>query len=114
MQEKKEEIIQQLIIERVADGPLKVQFSANLGIIKPRAIVDSSEAEERLHFYANLEMKPVMSLGLEVEDFYDMVEKMQAVLQTFAFYGIGWVFELVSQVFAKLARFLPIRGSSLK
>ena len=41
-----------------------------------------------------------------------MVEKMQAVLETFASYGSGWVLQHVIQVFVKLAKFSPIRGSS--
>ena len=79
MQDKKDQI-QKLIMERVAEGPRKVQFSANLGLVKPRAIIDSSnvEPDERIDIYANSDIKPVMSLGLEDE----MVEKMQAVLET--------------------------------
>ena len=41
-----------------------------------------------------------------------MVEKMQAVLETFASYGSGWVLQHVIQVFVKLAKFSPIHGSS--
>ena len=92
MQERKDEI-QSLIIDRVAEGPRKVQFSANLGLVKPKVINDSSKTEhdERIHIYANSDMKPVMSLGLEDDEFFEMVEKMQAVLETFASYGSGWV-----------------------
>ena len=39
-----------------------------------------------------------------------MVEKMQAVLKTFASYGSGWVLQQVIQV--KLTKFSPIRRSS--
>ena len=87
MQEKKDEI-QSLIIDRVAQGPRKVQFSANLGLVKPKVINDSSKTEhdKRIDIYANSDMKTVMSLGLEDDEFFEMVEKMQAVLETFASY----------------------------
>ena len=57
-------------------------------------------------------MKRVMSFGLEDDEFFETVEKMQAVLETFASYGSGWVLQHVIQVFVKLAKFSPIRGSS--
>ena len=37
---------------------------------------------------------------------------MQAVVETFASYGSGWVLQQVFQVFIKLAKFSRIRGSS--
>ena len=103
-------------MERVAEGARKVQFSANLGLIKPRAIIDSSniEPEERIDIYANFDMKLLVSLGLEDDEFFEMVEKMQAVLETFASYGSGWVLQHVIQVFVKLAKFSPIHESFYK
>ena len=70
MQEKKDEI-QRLLIDRVAEGPRKVQFSANLGLVEPKVINDSSKTEhdERIGIYANSDLKPVMSLGLEDDEF---------------------------------------------
>ena len=111
MQEKKDEI-QRLIIDRVAEGHRKVQFSANLGLVKPKVINDSSKTEhKRIEIYANSDMKPVTSLGLEDDEFFEMVEKIQAVLESFASYGSGWVLQHVIQVFVKLAKFSPILGS---
>ena len=55
MQEKKDEI-QRLIIDRVAERPRKVQFSANLSLVKSKVINDSSKTEhdERLTFMQTL------------------------------------------------------------
>ena len=112
MQDKKDQG-QKLIMERVAEGPRKVQFSASLGFVKP-AIIDSKniEPDERIDIYANSEMKPVMRLRLEDDHLFEMVEEMQAVLETSASYGSGWVLQQVIQFFVKLAKLSPIRGSS--
>ena len=80
MHDKKDQI-QKLIMERVAEGSRKVQFSANLGLVKPREIIDSSniEPDERGEIYANSDMKPVISLWLEDDEFFEMIEKMQEI-----------------------------------
>ena len=46
-------------------------------MVKPKVINDSSKTEhdERIDIYANSDMKPVMSLGLEDDEFFEMVEK---------------------------------------
>ena len=80
----------------------------------PEAKVDSSniEPDKRFDIYANFDMKPVMRLGIEDDNsFFEIVEKMQAVLETFASYGSGWVLQHVIQVFVKFAKFSPIHGS---
>ena len=80
MHDKKDQI-QKLIMERVAEGSRKVQFSANLGLVKPREIIDSSniEPDERGEIYANSDMKPVISLWLEDDEFFEMIEKMPEI-----------------------------------
>ena len=76
MQETKDEI-RWLIIDRVAEGPRQVQFSANLGLVKPKVINGCSKTEhdERIDIYANSDTKPVISLGLDNDEFFEMVEK---------------------------------------
>ena len=75
--------IQKLIKERVAERPWKNQFSANLGLVKPRATIDSSNVkpDERIGIYANCDMKSVMSMGLEDDELSNLVEEMQAILK---------------------------------
>ena len=64
-------------MERVAEGPKKNQFSANLGWVKPLAIIDSVniEPDERIDIYANSDMKRVMSFRLEDDEFFEMFKK---------------------------------------
>ena len=57
-------------------------------------------------------MKAMMSLGLEDVEFFEMVKKMRAVLDTFASNGSGWVLQHVIQVLVKFAKFSPTCGSS--
>ena len=49
-------------MERVAEGPIEVRFSANLSSVKPKARIDCSniDSDERIDIYANSDMKPVM------------------------------------------------------
>ena len=81
-QETKDEI-QWLIIDQGAERRRKVQFSANLGLVKPKVKNGSSKTEhdERIDIYAYSDTKPVISLGLKDDKFFEMVEKMQAVLR---------------------------------
>ena len=72
-----------------------------MGLVKPRATIDSSnvEPEERIGINANCDMKSVMIMGLEDDEFSNMVKEMQAILKFFASYGSGWVSRHVIQVF---------------
>ena len=68
-----------------------------MGLVKPRAKIASSnkESEEPIEIYANSDMKTVMNLIVEDDEFFEMVEKMQAVLETFASYASRWVVQHV-------------------
>ena len=57
-------------------------------------------------------MTPIYVGGLTDELYWSMVEKMMAVLSTFASSGSGWVVEKIIKLDVKFARYRPIRGSS--
>ena len=80
MQDKKDHA-QNLIMDCVVEGLRKVQLSANLGLVKPRAIIDSSKPEphERISIYANSDIYPVMSLGLDDARFLKWSKKFKQV-----------------------------------
>ena len=101
-------------MERFAKKTRKVLLRVSLGLVKPRSKIASGneESEERIDIYASSDMKTVMNLGVENDEFFEMVEKIQAVLGTFASYASSWVVQHVIQNFLKLAKFSPIRGSS--
>ena len=47
-----------------------------------------------------------MNFRQDGDEFFETVEKMQAVVETFASYGSGWVLQQVFQVFINLQSFL--------
>ena len=89
---------QKFIIERVAERLRKVQLSANLGLIKSRAIITSSNTEpaERNGVYANSDTKPVMSLELEDEPFceYKQFQKVLHLMEAAGFCNTSYKFLL--------------------
>ena len=80
MRDKKDQT-QKLIMERVAEWSGKVQFSAILVLVKPSAIIDSGniEPDQRNDIWTNSDLKLVMSLGLEDDQFFKVVEKSKLI-----------------------------------
>ena len=68
--------------------------------------------DERITIFANSLMTPVYAEGLSNDNFVEMVEKMLAVLFTFASSGSGWMLERVIRVNIKFAKYRPATGSS--
>ena len=106
----KQKRIQELIDQKLSAGPQKVQFSAELQLLKH--FREPDEDDERLTIFANSLMTPVYAEGLSNADFSSMVEKMLAVLFTFASSGSGWLLEKVLRVNIKFAKYRPASGSS--
>ena len=73
---------------------------------------NATETEERIEIYANSVMTPIYVEGLTDELYCSMVQKMKAVLPTFASSGSGWVVEKIIKLDIKFARYRPIRGLS--
>ena len=80
-----------LIEQRLSQGRQKVQFEVKVQLLKLHQDENSTETEERIEIYANSLMTPIYVEGLTDELYWIMVEKMRAVLCTFASSGSGWV-----------------------
>ena len=106
----KQERIQELIDQKLSMGPQKVQFSADLLLLK--LFREPDEDNERISIFANSLMTPVYAEGLSNDNFVEMVEKMLAVLFTFASSGCGWLLEKFLCVNIKCAKYRPASGSS--
>ena len=106
----KQEQIQELIDQKLTAGPQKVQFSAELQLLKQ--FREPDEDDERITIFANSLMTPVYAEGLSNDSFVEMVEKMPAVLFTFASSGSGWLLEKVLRVNIKFAKYRAASGSS--
>ena len=106
------DLIATLIEQRLSQGPQNVQFSVKVQLLKLNQDENSTEAEERVEIYANSLMTPIYVEGLTDELYWSMVEKMMAVLSTFASSGSDWVIEKIINFDLKFARYRPICGSS--
>ena len=106
----KQEPIQELIDQNLSAGPEKVQFSAELQLLKQ--FREPDEDDERITIFANSLMTPVYSEGLSNADFSSMVEKILAVLFNFASSRSGWLLEKVLCVNIMFAKYRPASGSS--
>ena len=73
-----------LIEQRLSQGPQKVQIAVKVQLLKLHQDENSTETEERNEIYANSLMTPIYVEGLTDELYWSMVEKMMAVLSTFA------------------------------
>ena len=92
-----------LIEQRLSQGPQKIHFAVKVQLLKLHQDENSTETEERIEIYANSLMSPIYVESLTDELYWSMVEKMMAVLSTFASSGSGWVVEKI----IKLAPNLP-------
>ena len=106
----KQERIQELIDQKLSAGPQNVPFSAELQFFKH--FREPDEDDERITIFANSLMTPVHAEGLSNADFSSMVEKMLAVLFTFASSGSGCLLEKVLRVKIKFTKYRPASGSS--
>ena len=84
----KQERIQEMIDQKLSADKQKVQFSADVQLLKH--FPEPDEDDERITIFANSLMTPVYAEGLSNADISSMVEKLLAVLFTFASSGSGW------------------------
>ena len=94
----------------------KIQFSLNLSLEKPSVINDEDlnnpTQNELVDIYVNSLIVPILADGLADGTFYEMVDRMQSVLHSFAPHGSGCVLQQVVRLFIKFGKMNPIRGSS--
>ena len=105
-----------MILDRTCNGPCKVQFSVKLTLFKHATVVSDQSVQqpedELVEIFANSMMTPLYANGLSDELFLEMLEKMEAVFQNFSAHGSGWVLRRVNELYIKIGKMLPIRGSS--
>ena len=90
---KHKEQIQNFILPNGFKWPQKVQFSLNLSLQKPSVINDEDlnnpTQNELVDIYVNSLMVPILADGFADGTFYEMVDRMQSVLHSFASHGSG-------------------------
>ena len=96
---KHKEQIQNFFLPNGFKWPQKVQFSLNLSLQKPSVINDEDlnnpTQNELVDIYVNSLMVPILAEGLADVTFYEMADRMQSVLHSFASHGSGWVLQQV-------------------
>ena len=105
-----------MILDRTYNGPCKVQVLANFTLINHATVVSDQSVQqpedERVEFFANSMMTPLYANGLSDELFLEMLGKIEAVFQNFSAHGSGWVLQRVNELYIKIGKVFPIRGSS--
>ena len=100
-----------MILDRTCNVPCKVQFLAKLTLIKHATVVSDQSVQEpedeRVEIFANSMMTPLYANGLSDELFLEMQGKMEAVFQNFSAH-----LQRVNELYIKIGKVLPIRGSS--
>ena len=97
----KQEWIQELSDQKLSAGPQKVQFSAELQLLKQFREPDKDD--ERIPIFANSLMTPAYAEGLSNDNFVEMVKKMLAILFTCLFWK-WWLLEKVLRVNINFAK----------
>ena len=100
-------VIRQALSENAQRSPLKVQLSASVELQKP-----ADEKPEPIEIHLNTNMKTVYADGLSTEAYFEMIDKMLAVLFSFTSHGSGWALQKINHLEVKMALFMPVRGSS--
>ena len=107
--------VEELVNERLASGPQKMQMSIELRLMKPTresTNPNDDDDDERVVIFCNSWMTQILPEGLTDEVYDKMIEKMLAVFFTFASSGSGWVLDEIIHLHVHFARNRPIRGSS--
>ena len=112
MMQNKEEI-DALILERVKEGPNKVQFHVEVGMIKIPTVQDGdSENFERTMLFLNTKTLTVYFEGIAGDQFLELVEHMVNQVNSFSSHGSGWIIDRIEKLQISFAVFSSIRAGS--
>ena len=85
-------------------GPLKIQFSVFVQMLKPTD-------DTKVGCHANTKSK-VLTTELSDDEIFEMVDQMNNSIQIFSTGGSGFVVQKIDQLDININNFKPIRGSS--
>ena len=104
---EKESIIRETLLKNAQRSPIKVQICVTIRLEKP-----TREEDEKTEIHLNTEMTPVFAEGLSRQGYFEMIDRLLAILFSFTAHGSGWVLDKKIQVEVKMASLTPARGSS--
>ena len=112
MMQNKEEI-DALILERVKEGPNKVQFHVEVGMIKIPTVQDGDSGNfERTMLFLNTKTLTVYFEGIAGVQFLELIEQMVNQVNSFSSHGSGWIIDRIEKLQISFAAFSPIRAGS--
>ena len=87
--------------------PQKVQLVVEMTLQKPL-----DDDQEKLSVFFNTNTRIVYHSGISDEIFEELVNNIVSKLVSFSSYGSGWQLLSIDKVTLKLAKYVPVRGSS--
>ena len=111
MQNKEE--IDALIVERVIEGPNKVQIYVEVGMIKTPIVQDGDSGNfGRTMLFLNTNTLTVYFEGIAGDQFLELIEHMVNQVNSFSSHGSGWIIDRIEKLQISFAAFSPIRAGS--
>ena len=112
MMQTKEEI-DALILERVKEGPNKVQFHVEMEMIKIPTVQDGDTGNfERTMLFLNTKIMTVYFEGIAGDQYLKLIEHMVNQVNSFSSHGSGWIIDRIEKLQISFAAFSPIRAGS--
>ena len=112
MMQNKEEI-DALILERVKEGPNKVQFHVEVGMIKNPTVQDGDSGNfKRTMLFLNTKTLTVYFEGIAGDQFLKLIEPMVNQVSSFSSHCSGWNTDRIEKLQISFAAFSPIKAGS--
>ena len=112
MMQNKEKI-DACILERVKEGPNKVQFHVEVGMIKITSVQDGDTGNfEKTMLFLNTIKLTVYFEGLADDQNLELIEYMVNQVNSFSSHGSGWIIDRIENLQISFAAFSPIRAGS--
>ena len=94
MQNKEE--IDALILEKVKEGPNKVKFHVEVGMIKIPTVQDGDAGNfERTMLFQNTETLTVYLEGIAGDQYLELIEYLVNQVNSFTFHVSGWIIDQI-------------------
>ena len=105
MMQNKEEI-DALILERVTEGPNKVQFHVEVGMIKIPTLQDGATGNfERAMLFLNTKALTVYFEGIAGDRYLELIEHMVNQANSFSSHGSEWIIDQIGKLQISFAVF---------
>ena len=112
MMQNKEEI-DALVLERVKEGPNKVPFYVEVGMIKIPTVQDGDSGNfERTMLFLNTKTLTVYFEGIAGNQFLELIEHMVNEVISFSSHGSGWIIDRIEKLQISFAAFSSITAGS--